>query len=226
MEKLVLANLKANLAPSHVDSWLQAFSSRYTAATSLKVVLAVPYLYMERIAAKVRTLERVTLAAQGVSPYPPGGYTGATPAAWLKGLAGYALVGHRERRHYFHEDNQSVAGQVRECVAAELQPIVCMGRKGRSGQLAALDTADLEQCLLAYTPGDAVKLEVAAGSRDISDTAASLATASNGCPVLYGGGVNKDNAAELINLPGISGIMVGRSCLDGAEFAGLVKSVR
>lgn len=226
MEKIVLANLKANLAPSHVDTWLQAFSSRYTSVSSVQVLLAVPFLYMERIAEKVGALGRVTLAAQGVSPYPPGGYTGATPAAWLKGLAGYALVGHRERRHYFYEDDQSVAGQVRESVAAGLQPILCLDRDSKSGQLAALDSSDLEQSLLAYTPHDSVKLEVAAASGDIIDTAASFAASSGGRPVLYGGGVNNDNAAELINLPGISGIMVGRSCLDGAEFAGLINSVR
>jgi len=225
MEKIVLANWKANLSPNHVDTWLQAFSRGYTPASSVQVVLAVPFLYMERVAEKVGGMEQVVLAAQGVSPFPPGGYTGATPAAWLKGLARYALLGHRERLHYFHEDAQSVAGQVRESVAAGLQPILCLDRDSKSRQLAAMDTSDLEKSLLAFTPGDAVKLEVAAEGRDIIDAAAAFAVSSGGQPVLYGGGVNKDNAVELINLQGISGIMVGRSCLDGAEFAELVNSV-
>ena len=226
MEKIVLGNLKANLGPNNVDTWMQDFSSRYTPASSVQVVLAVPFLYMERVVEKVKVMEQVKVAAQGVSPYPPGGYTGATPAAWLRGLARYVVVGHRERRYYFHEDTQSVAGQVHESVAAGLRPILCLDRDNRSGQLAALDSSDLDQSLLAYTPHDAVKLEVAAPNQDIIDTAAAFASSSGGRPMLYGGGVNTDNAAELINLQGIAGVMLGRSCLNGAEFAELVNSVQ
>ena len=102
------------------------FSCRYRPASSVQVVLALPFLYMERVAEKVGGMEQVKVAAQGVSPYPPGRYTCATPAAWLKGLAGYVVVGHRERRYYFHEDNQSVASQVRESVTAGLRPILCL----------------------------------------------------------------------------------------------------
>ncbi len=70
-----------------------------------------------------------------------------------------------------------------------------------------------------------VEYPVAVANQDIIDRAAAFATSSNGCPVLYGGGVNKGNAAELINLDGIAGIMVGRGCLDGAGFAKLVNSI-
>lgn len=226
MGKIVLGNLKANLAPNNVDAWMQDFSKRHTSTSSVQVVLAVPFLYMERVAEKIGGLEQVQVAAQGVSPYPSGRYTGATPAAWLKGLASYALVGHRERRFYFHEDNPSVASQVRESVAAGLRPILCLDRDNRSRQLAALDSSDLDQSLLAYVPYDADKLEVATSNQDIIDIAAVLASSSGGRPILYGGGVTKDNAAELINLQGITGIMVGRGCLNGAEFAELVNRVQ
>ena len=225
MKKIVVANWKANLGPTRVEDWLQDFAGKYRPSASVQVVLTVPFLYLERVAGKIAALEQVALAAQGVSPFPPGGYTGATPAAWLKGLVSYTLVGHRERRHYFHEDISSIAGQVRESVAVGLQPILCFDR-GRKGELlAALDAGDLEQIILAYTPGDSVQLEIAAASDEIMDTAASLAASSGGRPVLYGGGVTPENAADLINLEGIAGIMVGRSCLDGEIFAAMVNSV-
>jgi len=225
MKKIVVANFKAALAPNQMDNWLQAFQGRYAASSSVRVVLAVPFLYMEQIAGKITGLDHVTLAAQTVSPRPSGNYTGATPAAWLKGLAEYVLVGHRERRLYFHEDNQIVAAQAREAVSAGITPIICLDRDSKSGQLAALDTEDLAQSLLAYTPDNSVKMEVAADNQEIAETAASFA-ASAGVKVLYGGGVNKGNAAELARIGGVSGVMVGKSCLDGKEFAGLVNSVR
>jgi len=226
MEKLIVANWKANLGPNHVADWLEAFGRDCRPASSVLVVLAVPFLYLEQMAGKIADLEQVVLAAQSVSPFPPGSYTGATPAAWLKGLATYALIGHRERRRYFHEDIPSIAAQARESVAAGLRPVLCLDRGQKRDLLAALDTADLEQSLLAYTPGDAVQLEIAAASGDIMETAATLAEISGGRPVLYGGGVTLENAAELIHLDGISGVLVGRSCLDGGAFAALVNSIR
>ncbi len=224
MQKIVLANFKANLSPDRLDNWLQIFSKVYRASSSLQVVLAVPFLALAGTAKQAAGLDQVVVAAQGVSPWPPGGYTGATPAAWLQGLVEYSLVGHRERRNYFHEDAQSVAGQVRESVAAGIKPVLCLDHDNRSGQLAALDSEDLEQCLFAYTPENSVQLEIAAEQQDIIETASSLASAG-GRAVLYGGGVNRENAAELISLPGITGVMVGKWCLDGVEFAELVNSV-
>lgn len=224
MDMIILANFKANLSPGRLDGWLQIFGKGYRASSSVQVVLAVPFVSLAGMAKQVAELEQVVLAAQSVSPWPPGSYTGATPAAWLQGLVEYALVGHRERRHYFHEDVQSVAGQVRESVAAGIKPVLCLDRDNRSGQLAALDSEDMEQCLLAYTPENSVQLEIAAEQQDIIETAASLASAG-GRAVLYGGGVNRENAADLINLPGITGIMVGKGCLDGAKFAELVNSI-
>ncbi|RUM40401.1 MAG: hypothetical protein DSY70_03665 [Desulfobulbus sp.] len=225
MEKIIVANVKAALAPDQVNNWLKSFQGLYAPSASVKVVLAVPFLYMEQVAGKIAGIDQVTLAAQTVSPRPSGNYTGATPAAWLKGLADYVLVGHRERRLYYHEDNQTVAAQVRETVSAGITPIICLDRKNKGSQLAAIDTEDLEQSLVAYTPDDSVKLEIPADNQEISDTAASFASAA-GVKVLYGGGVNKGNAAELAGLAGISGLMVGKGCLDGGEFAELVNSVR
>ena len=225
MQKIVLANWKAQLSPNQVDDWLQDFGRKYTPADSIQVALAIPFLYMERVAAAVTELPQVSIAAQGVSPYPPGSYTGATPASWLGKLCRYALIGHQERRHYFHEDTQTIAAQVREAADAGLKPIICLNKDNYHPVFAALDSDDIADAFPAYTPSDSVSLEIAAIGKEIINIAASLAASSNGRPVLYGGGVNKKNAAELINLKGISGIMVGRSCLDGGEFAELVNSV-
>jgi triosephosphate isomerase len=223
MEKIIVGNWKANISPAQADSWLQEFRRSYKPGTSVQVLLAVPFLYMERLGKAVAGMERISLAAQGVSPYPPGSYTGATPAAWLRESCSHVLIGHQERSRYFHEDTASLAAQVRETVAAGIRPILCLDSSNRGNRIAALDSSDLEQTLLAYTPTDAVRLEQAVSDRDINETAAALS--GSGCPVLYGGGVNRDNAADLIRLQGISGIMVGRSCLDGAGFAALVNSI-
>ncbi len=223
MDRIIVANWKAHLAPDQALEWLARFRAVHVPAAGIEVVLAVPALCMHQVCADLRESDRIAVAAQGVSPYPPGSYTGATPAAWLKGRAGYVLVGHRERRRYFHETVQDVAGQVRESVAAGLRPVVCVDHEGAAAQVAALDSGDIEQSLFAYTPEDAVTLEVAREAGEIGERARFLAELTGGRPVLYGGGVNGENAAAILDIAGVGGLLVGRSCLDPVEFAALVR---
>ncbi len=83
---------------------------------------------------------------------------------------------------------------------------------------AALDSEELDQVICAYTPDSAVALETA---HDIESIQAGIVRV-NGYfpqrPVLYGGGVNDENAEEILALPEVSGVMVGRVCLDAERF--------
>ncbi len=225
MKKIVLANWKAHLGPGQAADWVARFTATHEPVAGVEVVLAVPDLCMQQVHSLLQGIKGISLAAQAVSPYPPGSYTGATPALWYRDVAGYALVGHQERRRYFHEDVQTVAAQARESVAAGLRPVVCVDHAGAAAQVAALDSGDIEQGLFAYTPQEAVSLEKVREFDEIGKMANLLAELTGGRPVLYGGGVDRDNAAAIAALPGISGVMVGRACLDPAGFAALVRSL-
>jgi len=225
MEKIILANWKAHLSGQHVDQWLTTFLDGFQNPQGVEVVIAPPFLYMERVASRLQNEEGVSLAAQGVSPYPPGNYTGATPARWLEGIVRYALVGHRERRKYFHETVIDIAAQIRECVAVGIRPILCLNGEGLAEMKAALDTDELQAISVAYTPDSAVALESAPELSKIEKEVARLSEYFPGCPVLYGGGVNVDNGAAILAVPGISGLLVGRNCLDAVQFGQLVRSL-
>ena len=222
MNKIIVANWKANLSPGAADEWMGAFTAHYQPREGVEFVLAVPFLCMERVSAKIRDLPGVGLAAQGVSPYPKGGYTGATPAAWLKGLVQYGLVGHRERRKYFHETVQDVAAQVRECVTAGIRPILCLADDGLADERAALDGRELAEVVPAYTPDTADALERA---REVEGVKAGIARVKGyfpARPVLYGGGVDHENGGAILALSEVEGIMLGRGCLDAEKFARIV----
>lgn len=222
MKKIVLANWKANLSPERTMQWCDGFIGAYRPRLDLEVVIAVPFLTMERVAERTRHLAGVCLASQGVSSYPQGSYTGAIPAAWLRGLAKYTLLGHRERRRYFHETVQDVARQAYESLAEDLHPIVCVDRELLTSQTAAMAVEELGRLVWAYTPPTPTTLEMARGEAEILTLLPQLARKIDNRPVLYGGGVTVDNGIGLWQLPGLSGIMLGRGCLDGATFAGLV----
>jgi len=225
MQKIVLANWKANLAPDRAMQWCDAFAAVYQPRADVEVVLAVPAFSLERVAEKTRKLAGVALAAQGVSPYPQGSYTGSLPAAWLRGLVKYALVGHQERRRYFHESVQDVARQVYESLAEELQPIVCIDREVLVAQAAAMAIAELSKLMWAYTPATPVALEMARGGEDISSMMAQVAKKTDNRPVLYGGGVTVAIGRSVLQLPGVSGILLGQGCLDARAFAGFISQL-
>ncbi len=225
-EKIVLANWKANLSPARAAEWLASFKEQYRPVAGIRVVLAVPLLHLQMFGREFRSSDRVSWAAQDVSPFPPGSYTGSFPAAWLQGRVDFVLTGHRERRRYFHESIQDVAGKVRETAAAGLKPVLCMDRQTAAAQIAALDAEDMEQMIVACTPAEAESLEIAASPESVGEDAAYFREISGGCPVLYGGGVNKENVADFLSLPELAGVMVASGCLDPQDFIDLLTRAR
>lgn len=220
--KIVLANWKANLSPPEAVEWCSHFSGLYRPYDMIRVVLAVPFLSLLSVHGSCQGLEKLALAAQDVSPFPRGGYTGETPAVWLSDIVEFVLVGHRERRKYFHETVQDVANKVSEAVDGGLCPILCSNRDSISRQLAAIDTAELNRSMLAYTPDDADALDVAESPEVISAEARRFSEMSGRSPVLYGGGVQADNVADLITVPELAGVLVAKGCLDPREFISLL----
>ncbi len=220
---LVLANWKAHLSPAGAGQWLRDFSSRYHAAAGIQVAVAMPCFLLPRFEEQCRDLENVSLAAQDVSSFPPGGYTGTTPAAWLADLVDYALIGHRERRVYFHETNQDCARKVFEAIDAGIRPVLCLGTDNIQAGLGTLESDELERILPAWTPDEAETLEVAGDRAAVAAGVKRLAGFCGNRPVLYGGGVSVKNIADLVTIPELAGVMVARGCLDPREFVALLE---
>ncbi len=226
MEKLILANWKANLSPVSAHKWLDVFLARYEPLDQTQVVLALPVIYLRELSERIVDSPGVFIAAQSISSYPPGSYTGSTPALWLENSADYVIAGHREHRLYLHMSSQDVANQVSEALSSDLQPIVCLDKEFAPSQISAIQSDELDKVIFAYTPAEADQLEIARKNEVIVEAVEYLSSLSNGRPVLYGGGVNAENARHLLELPKVSGLMVGRSCLDPDNFLQLLQNVR
>ena len=165
------------------------------------------------------------LAAQDVSSFPFGSYTGAVTAEMLRGVVDYAIVGHSERRRWFHETNQDVANKVRETLAVGITPIVCVDQPYARAQFAALSDHELQEIIIGYGPVEAVGVDIDPSPQRIRETIAQLQAVAPDNAILYGGSVNRDNAGDYMKTPGLSGLMAATASLEPEEFADICGQV-
>jgi triosephosphate isomerase len=218
-EALAFAGTLARALPE-VDLAIQPFViPPFTAVRQVKAALAG---------------SRVKVGAQNMHWDEEGAWTGEISPLMLKDC-GLDLVelGHSERREHFGETNRMVGLKTAAALRHGLLPLVCVGETlaerdaGRADEvlreqvhsaLELLDDAARGRSLLfAYEPVWAIGVNgipasasyAAARQRFIKEIAAEVLPAST--PVLYGGSVNPDNAAELIAEPGVDGLFIGRS---------------
>jgi triosephosphate isomerase len=220
MKKYVIGNWKCNKGIAEAQSWLAEFAKRYRPLSGLSVIIAPSFICLPSLAQQIKTLglENLSLAAQDVSPFPKGAYTGAVAADMIKGMADYVLLGHSERRRYFHETDQDVARKMSEVVDAGLIPVVCVDQPYAASQLLAVGDIDSREMIIAYGPVDAMTARIAEPPAKAAETAHSISQILPGRPVVYGGSLESGNVQNYLNLPGLAGLFVGEASLNVDSF--------
>lgn len=186
------------------------------------------------------------LVAQDVFAEPDGAFTGAVSATMVAACGcSMALVGHSERRRVFGDTDEVVRRKAEAALAAGLDPILCVGEteaQRDAGEAEAAAAAQLRAVLegapeaarprftLAYEPvwaigtGRTATPETAAGMHAaIRAEAARLwgEAAAETIRILYGGSVNRDNAAALLESPEVDGLLVGGASLTADSFVAI-----
>jgi triosephosphate isomerase (TIM) len=178
-----------------------------------------------------------TVFAQNVHWAPEGAFTGEVSAPMLLelGVAG-AIVGHSERRQYFGETDETVARRALAALQHGLRVIACVGEseeERESGQMelvlrlqveAIADAAGGQDGLvIAYEPVWAIGTGQTA-TPEIAREAHAFIKGLLDAPVLYGGSLKPDNAAELLALDGIDGALVGGASLEVESFTAICQA--
>ena len=122
--KYVIANWKSNKSRGEAENWMDGFENikvqSASQQTDVKTIICPPMPSLMFVSNKLLDREKfanVHLGVQDISPFPAGKYTGAVSARNLDGFGvAYAIVGHSERRQFFHETHQDVANKVAQCV--------------------------------------------------------------------------------------------------------------
>ncbi len=178
-----------------------------------------------------------------------GAYTGEVSGEMLRAAgATWVLVGHSERRQYFHESDADVLKKTQAAIEAGLKPIVCIGERLEehkagetnavlvrqfAGGIAGLTEEQFAKLVIAYEPVWAIGTGQTA-TPQIASEAHSLIRAEAGkrfgrdavaqLRILYGGSVKPDNIAGLMKEPEIDGVLVGGASLDPQSFATIARA--
>jgi len=221
MTKYVLANWKANKTMPEAEAWLEKFCQLYSPNPLVEVIIAPPALYIVPMLQKLQKYKtaHLALAAQDLSPFPLGSYTGAIAAEMVRNLVKFAILGHLERRRYFHETNQDVANKVSEAKAVNIRPIVCVDQPYARSQIAALREEDLDDLIIGYGPVEAIGIDIPQSPAKTKQAIEEIQSIIPDKPILYGGSINKDNAGDYLKIAGVGGLMVGTASLNPEEFA-------
>jgi triosephosphate isomerase (TIM) len=207
----------------------------------IDIVVFPPYVYL---ADAVRTLEggRIAVGAQDVCAESGGAFTGQVCASMLKDVGcTYVIVGHSERRRWYHEDDALVARKFAAALEAGLTPVFCVGEtleEREAKQTEAVVSRQLDavtamhgvsgfaRAVLAYEPVWAIGTGRTASPEQAHEVHAFLrnrihaqdAKIARHLRILYGGSVKAGNAAELFSTPDVDGGLVGGASLSAGEF--------
>lgn len=233
--KVIAGNWKMNGSRTALREMVDALQS---VKTENKVVLCVPYTML------CVDGGHVALGAQDVSAHDHGAYTGEVSAAMIADTgAKYVIVGHSECRQYHGETNDTVRQKAAAAIAAGLTPIICVGEtmdEKQAGKTMDIIESGVRESvpsdvdadiIIAYEPRWAIgagltptAAEIAEAHKLIADTLASMGL--GGTPVLYGASVKAANAADIMSIPHVDGVLVGGASLKPDDFIPIITSVK
>jgi triosephosphate isomerase len=227
---LVAGNWKMYKGPAETAEF--CLGLREQELEGVDVVVCPPFVSLA-VAVQLLAGTEIAVAAQNVHWEREGAYTGEVSAEMLSEIGVYgAIVGHSERRQYFGETDEKVGRRVHAALEAGLFVIACVGEteaeRGRGETEAVLRRqvavlAPDDNLVVAYEPVWAIgtgRTATPEMAREAHDFIKSMIAV----PVLYGGSVKPDNAAELFAQSTVDGALVGGASLDLESFTAICRA--
>lgn len=245
-KKLIVGNWKMNLNMQEASLYLYKLMEVLKPRRDVEVVVAPTTLTLQSLSLQIN--RRIAkLAAQNCYWRDHGAYTGEVPAAHLRGIADYVLIGHSERRYIFIESDKDIRLKVQAAIRNRLQPILCIGETAQeralgetrdvladqlTSGLANVTAEELDKVVIAYEPiwaigtGDNAKpVDVKKATQMIRQHVAHLygKKAAEEVRILYGGSITVDSAADYLAISGLDGLLVGAASLDIHQFTEIIE---
>ncbi len=249
-KKIVAGNWKCNTTVSEGVSLAKQVNEIVLerGAKDVVVVLGTPFTHLTSVA-EVVDQSRVNVAAQNCAAEPKGAFTGEISVSMIQSTgATYVIIGHSERREYYHETSDILNKKVTLTLAQGLTPIYCCGealaireagtenafvQNQLDETIFNLSADDFKKIVIAYEPIWAIGTGRTASSQQAQDMLAFIRqliaakynqTIADECSILYGGSCSPANAKELFGQPDIDGGLIGGASLKAEDFLAIINA--
>ena len=205
--------------------------------TENTVILCVPFVFVAMANGVA------AIGAQDVSAHDHGAFTGEVSANMLRDAgAKYVIVGHSERRMYHGETNEIVNQKAKMALSAGITPIICVGETmdernaGKTMEIIESGVRESVPCdggdvIIAYEPRWAIGAGITPSDDDIATVHRLIAEilekmGRGGTPILYGASVKGNNAAQIMSISHVDGVLVGGASLKPDDFIPIITATK
>jgi len=217
-------------------------------AKDVIVVLGTPFTHLTSVADAIDA-SRISVASQNCAAEPKGAFTGEVSVSMIKSTgATYVIVGHSERREYYHETSDTLNKKLALTLEQGLTPIYCCGealvireagtqnafvKQQLDETIFLLSKEQLLKVVIAYEPIWAIGTGKTASTQQAQDMLAFIRgliaakynkEVAEEISILYGGSCSASNANDLFSQPDIDGGLIGGASLKADDFLAIINA--
>lgn len=243
---IIAGNWKMNMNPEQTAEFVKAVKDKLPKATEVESVIAAPAVDLPALLENAKGSE-LKVAAENCYFEDEGAFTGETSPKVLKEMGvDYVIIGHSERRDYFHETDEDINKKAHAIFNNGMTPIVCCGESletreaGKAEEwveaqvkvaLKDLTAEQVSNLVIAYEPIWAIGTGKTATSDQAEEICAVVRKTvadlydqgvADKVRIQYGGSVKPANVKELMAKPNIDGGLVGGASLVPESYLELV----
>ena len=247
--KIVAGNWKMHKNAEETEDLLNDLIDQLPNDKDAEIIVAPTFV---NLASAVAHLEftNIDVAAQNMHQAENGAFTGEISADMLKSIGvNTVIIGHSERRAYFHESDAMLAEKVNTALKHQMRVIFCFGEELKDRQsknhftivenqlrngLFHTEAKDFNSIVLAYEPVWAIGTGETATPEQAQEMHAFIretirkqfgSEVAEQVSILYGGSVKPDNAKEIFSKPDVDGGLIGGAALKASDFAAIVSAI-